>query len=283
MQKGMFILEYNMNKIERVLNRNEIVVAGHRGMRSFYPENTLLSIQKALNSGVDMLEIDLNLTKDKHVVVIHDNTIDRTTDGTGYVHDMTLEELKSYDAGIHKGKQFEGLKIPTLEELCLLCRPYKELLFNVEIKERTHETVDLAFKILKDFDLMDRCVFTCFDASIVAYMFDNYGVKCQGFPKEYMDNFVEGQNGTYSKLFAVGIAMTPTATKPERRILSPQIVREFEDMGIEPWCYCPDDDKMVEEAIACGARLMTCNNPLPALRILKDRGLHPRSISAPDN
>ena len=275
-------MNYSMNNIERVLNRNEIVVAGHRGMRSFYPENTLLSVQEALNSGVDMLEIDLNLTKDKYVVVIHDNTVDRTTDATGYVHDMTLEELKSCDAGVHKGKQFEGLKIPTLRELCELCAPYKELLFNIEIKERTRETVDLAFEILGEFGLMDRCVFTCFDAAVVAYMYDTYGVKCQGFPKEYMDNFEEGENGTYSKLFAVGIAMTPSETKPERRVLTPEIVKEFEALGIEPWCYCPDDEAMVERAIACGARLMTCNNPLPALKILKDRGLHARSISRPE-
>lgn len=274
-------MAYNMNSIERVLNRDEIVVAGHRGMKYFYPENTLLSIKESLDHGVDMIEIDLNLTKDKVVVVMHDNTIDRTTNGTGYIHDMTLEELRSYDAGIYMGKQFEGLKVPTLRELCELVAPYKELLFNVEIKERTHETVDLAFAILKEFGLMERCVFTCFDASIVAYMFDTYGVKCQGFPKEYMDNFEEGENGTYSKLFAVGIAMHPSPTKPSRRILTPELVKEFEEMGIEPWCYCPDDDDMVEDAVRCGARLMTCNNPLPALRILKASGLHPRNISGP--
>ncbi len=268
-----------MNSILRVLNRDEIVVAGHRGMRTFYPENTLLGIQEAIDHGVDMLEIDLNLTLDKEVVVMHDNTIDRTTNGTGFIHDMTLEQLRTYDAGGYMGKQFEGLKVPTLRELCQLCDSYKELLFNVEIKEYTHETVDIAFAILKEYDLMERCVFTCFDASIVAYMHDTYGVRCQGFPKEYMKNFEEGENGTYSKLFAVGIAMTPSPTNPQRRILTAQLARDFEAIGIEPWCYCPDNDVMVEEAIACGARLMTCNNPLPALRILKERGLHPRDIA----
>lgn len=275
-------MRYSMDKIERVLNREEIVVAGHRGMKFFYPENTLLGIQEALNHGVDMLEIDLNLTKDKQVVVIHDNTIDRTTNGTGYIHDMTLEEVKSYDAGSYMGIQFEGLKIPTLRELCQLCAPYKELLFNVEIKERTHETVDLAFEILREFDLMSRCVFTCFDAEIVGYMYDTYGVKCQGFPKEYMDNFVEGENGTYSKLFSVGIGMTPFKDHPDWRTLTPELCRAFEEIGIEPWCFCPDSDDMVEEAVACGARLMTCNNPLPALRILKEKSLHPRCISKPE-
>lgn len=276
-------MKYNMDKIERVLNRDEIIVAGHRGMREFYPENTLLSMQEAINRGVDMLEFDLNLTKDKQVVVIHDNTIDRTTNGTGYVHDMTLEELKGYDAGIRKGVQFEGLKIPTLRELCELCAPYKELLFNVEIKERTHETVDLGFAILKEFGLMERCVFVCFDASILAYMADTYHVKCAGFPREYMDNFVDGKNGTYSKMFGVGISMRPFESKPDMRTLSPQLVREFVQMGIEPWCFCPDNEQMVNEAISCGVRLMTCNNPLPALKILRERSLHPRSIALPEN
>lgn len=272
-----------MNTINRVLNRDEIVVAGHRGMRTFYPENTLLSIKEALDRGVDMIETDLNLTKDKIVVVMHDNTIDRTTNGTGYIHDMTLKELRQYEAGGYMGKEFEGLKVPTLREFCEFVDDYKELLFNIEIKERTYETVDLAFAVLKEFGLMERCVFTCFDAKIIAYMYDSYGVKCQGFPKEYMDHFDDSKNGTYSKLFAVGIAMTPSPTNPNRRILSPEIVKEFESMGIEPWCYCPDTDEMVEEAIRCGAKLMTCNNPIPALRILKAFGLHSRNISKPNH
>ena len=68
-------------------DRNNIVVAGHRGYRAKYPENTLVSFSKALELGVDMIEFDLNLTKDKRLVVIHDQKVDRTTDGTGFVRD----------------------------------------------------------------------------------------------------------------------------------------------------------------------------------------------------
>lgn len=270
-------MSYDMKTINRVLNRDEIIVAGHRGMKFFYPENTLLSMQEALDSGVDMIETDLNLTKDKVVVIMHDNTIDRTTNGSGAIRDMTLEELRRYDAGSHMGKQFEGLKIPTLREFCEFCRSYSELLFNIEIKEYTNETVDLSIAILKENDMLERCVFTCFDAPTLEYLHDTYGVKCQGFPKEYMYRFSEGPYGTYSKMFAVGIAMKRAAG----RTLTPEMVKEFENMGIEPWCYCPDDEEGVEEAIRCGARLMTCNNPLPALRVLKSSGLHPRSIHQP--
>lgn len=252
--------------IDKLLDKGNILVAGHRGCGAFYPENTLLSVQKALDMEVDMIEFDLNLTKDKVVVLMHDNMVDRTTNGTGYIHDMTLEQIKELDAGVKFGKIFEGLKVPTLREFCELTNPYKDLLLNVEIKEKTHETVDLSMEILKEYDLTDRCVFTCFDASIVSYMYDYYGVKTQGFPREVMKNFIDGENGTYSKLFAVGIDM---------KSITPERVQEFENIKILPWSYCPDTEELVHESIRCGARLMTCNNPFPALKIVKAKGLHP--------
>ena len=233
-------------------------------MKAFYPENTLLSFKKALEAKVDMLEIDLNLTKDRQVVVIHDNTLERTTNGKGFVHDFTLSEIKQLDAGKWLAPEFEGLQIPTLQEFCELIAPYDTLLLNVEIKEKTHETVDLAMQLLKENNLLERCVFTCFDAEIVSYMYDRYGVKTQGFPDFLMQNFVEGETGTYSKMYAVGIAM---------KYLTKKLVQEFEERGILPWAYCPDTDEQMEQAIECGARLVTVNNPEPALRILTEKGL----------
>ena len=141
--------------------------------------------------------------------------------------------------------------------------------------------MDLAFEILREFDLMERCVFTCFDAAIVEYMADRYGVLIQGFPKEYMENFREGPNGTYSKLFAVGISMYQFSGKPDMRLLSKELVRKFEEMGIEPWAFCPDDEASIRYAVDCGARLVTCNNPLPALDYLTRNGLHPNRIESP--
>ena len=251
--------------LKRLENRAEVIVAGHRGMKAFYPENTLLSFQKALDLKVDMLEIDLNLTRDKQIVVIHDNTLDRTTDGAGFVHDFTLAEIKKLDAGKWFAAEFAGQRIPTLQEFCELIRPYPELLLNVEIKEKTPETVDLAMEILQSHDLIERSVFTCFDAAIVGYMYDRYGVKTQGFPDFLMQNFVAGEQGTYSKMYAVGIAM---------KYLTPELVQEFEGRGILPWSYCPDTDEQVLQSLECGARLVTVNNPEPALRILAAKGLH---------
>ena len=81
---------------------------GHRGAAGYEPENTLRSFEKAIALGVDMIELDIHRTKDGRLVVIHDETVDRTTSGTGKVSDMTLAEILELDAGL-------GEKIPTLE------------------------------------------------------------------------------------------------------------------------------------------------------------------------
>jgi glycerophosphoryl diester phosphodiesterase len=246
--------------IERIHNNPSIIVAGHRGLKADYPENTLLAFQRALESGVDMLEFDLRLTKDKEVVVIHDDTLDRTTNGTGKVGDYPLSELKQLDAGGWFRNVFEGLKIPTFQELCELIAPYPEVLFNVEIKPSNdaREVADAAISMLKAYGYLPRCVFTSFDANIVAYLHDTYQVKTQGFPAESMYNFEAGPGGTYSKMWAAGISM---------KRLTPQLVRELRDVGLQTWCYCPDDEQQVYYALGCGVTMMTCNNPFPAMRI----------------
>jgi glycerophosphoryl diester phosphodiesterase len=246
--------------IERLQNHTSIMVAGHRGYKSAYPENTLLAFQKALELGVDMLEFDLRFSKDKAVVVIHDETLDRTTNGSGRVSDYRLAELKRLDAGGWFGKAFEGLKIPAFEELCELLRPYPEVLLNVEIKPSADAkaVADAAIAMLKEYGYLSRCVFTCFDAEIIAYIHDAYHLKTQGFPGELMYNFDPGPDGTLSKLWAVGISM---------KLLTPKLAEEFQEMGLLTWCYCPDTDKQVYYALGCGVSLMTCNNPLPAMRI----------------
>ena len=80
-----------------------IYVSGHRGWFDKCPENTIESFQAALDLGVDQIETDIRVTKDGELVLMHDATVDRTTDGTGKVIDYTLAELKQLDAGIHKG------------------------------------------------------------------------------------------------------------------------------------------------------------------------------------
>ena len=97
-------------------NPNQVSVIAHRGANKKAPENTLSAISKAIALGVDMVEIDIHLTKDNQLIVLHDETLERTTNGTGNVSDYTLAELKRLDAGSWFSKEFIGEELPTLNE-----------------------------------------------------------------------------------------------------------------------------------------------------------------------
>lgn len=251
--------------IKRLREPSCTMVAAHRGYKSVYPENTLLAFRKALELGVDMLEFDLRLTRDKEVVVIHDATVQRTTSGAGEVRDYTLAELKSLDAGGWFAREFEGLKIPTLAELCELLREYPEVLCNVEIKPSPDaiEAADLAIDVLNRYGYLPRCVFTCFDAEVLTHIHDTHGLKTQGFPGEKMSRFVFGEDGTYSKMWAIGVEMS---------LLTPELVARFQEQGLLVWSYCPDDEEGVRYSLECGVTGMTCNDPLPAMAVIGKKG-----------
>lgn len=252
--------------MEQLRAEGAFMIAGHRGYKAAYPENTLLAFKEAMDRGVDMLEFDLRLSKDGAVMVIHDETVDRTTDGSGSVAEFTRDELKRLDAGGWLGPEFAGLRIPTLEELCDLLQAYPEMLLNVEIKpaQSATRTADLAIRTLNRYGYLERCVFTCFDAAVLTYIRDEYGLKTQGFPGELMSGFVPGEDGTYSKMWAVGLEM---------KLLTPERVREFQNRGILVWSYCPDDEQQVRYSLECGVTGMTCNEPLPALALRTNHGV----------
>ena len=104
----------------------------HRGGTEKTPENTLPAFEAALELCVDMIEFDLRVTADGHVVVMHDATVDRTTDGTGEIANLTLEQIKRLDAGSWHSLRFAGTLVPTLDEV-LQIMP-SSVLLNIELK-----------------------------------------------------------------------------------------------------------------------------------------------------
>ncbi len=98
------------------------VVAHRGGVGLDVPENTLVAIQKAIDVGAQLVEIDIRETKDGHLILMHDETVDRTTNGAGRVDQMTLQQIKALDAGSWYGEQFAGIAVPTLEEALTLMK-----------------------------------------------------------------------------------------------------------------------------------------------------------------
>src|SRR2546429_348487 len=110
-----------------------MLVIAHRGASGHAPENTMAAFRKAVAQGATFIETDLQLSRDAHFVAIHDGTVNRTTNGRGSVHDLTLVELRELDAGSWFGSEFSGERIPTLEEILQFSKK-NDVVFYLEMK-----------------------------------------------------------------------------------------------------------------------------------------------------
>lgn len=137
-----------------------MLVVGHRGAPHQAPENTLASFEAALAIGVDAIELDVHLSRDGHLVVIHDADLRRTTDGAGLVHEQTLAALRALDAGAWFGPAFAGQRIPTFDEA--LAGIGGRAALQVEIKGATDGVAEATVAALRRHGLIDGTMVTSF-------------------------------------------------------------------------------------------------------------------------
>ena len=246
-----------------------IPVVGHRGVSAHCPENTLPSFEAAIRLGVDLIEFDVNVSKDGELMVIHDTTVDRTSDRTGRVRDYTLAELKSFDFS-YTFPEYRGVQIPTLREvLRLVSDSSDKLLLNVEIKDMEHGTVDRTVRMLKEFDLADRSVIASFDAEILRYTHAAHPeMRCQGFSGRYMEHF---EAETYACMLGMGIPLHgKNRTDAEIRAE----IDFAKERGILAWLFTADTPEDVRRCVSFGCDNVTGNDPAVALNTLRDMGMH---------
>ena len=156
-----------------LLTFDRVVAIAHRGGSALRPENTILAFDHAASLGVDGLECDVQLSRDGEVVVIHDPTVQRTTDGTGAVKDFTADELARLDAGAQFGAdrrwpyRGHGIGIPTFRSVL---KRYRELPLVVEVKSDQPEVADRALALIREADAEDRVILAGFSHTVVAHV-----------------------------------------------------------------------------------------------------------------
>lgn len=145
-----------------------MLAIAHRGASGYAPENTFAAFRRAVAQGISFIETDLHLTRDAHFVAIHDETVDRTTNGHGSIHDMTLAEVRRLDAGSWFGSEFMGERIPTLEEILEFTKKH-DVVFYLELKPSGFWGGEHALiSALRDTGEIPRCVVISFDPAILA-------------------------------------------------------------------------------------------------------------------
>lgn len=239
-------------------SKENIWIVGHRGVRAILPENTMVSFQKAIDLGLNGIETDIHMTTDGQLVLHHDATLERTTNGSGNIEEFSYAELKKLDAGVKFSEGYAGQYIPRLEEL--LERIEDPAFFlNVEMKDYRPEALEKTIHTLDKYGFHDRYVIACFDANVTTLAHEKYGVKTQGFPLHMVKNL---EDDTESHYYSSGIWMND---------LTKELVDEYYKKGIDPWCWCPDTEEAVRLALSTGITLMTVNDPYPALEIVKNK------------
>jgi glycerophosphoryl diester phosphodiesterase len=150
--------------------RDHFLVIAHRGGRSLGPESTLHTFQRAVDLGTDVLEMDVQSTKDGHLVVIHDRTVDRTTNATGPVGQYTLAELKEFDAaygwspdsGLTYPLRNRDVEIPTLAEVF---EAFPKTRMNIEIKDSQESTIPSLCRSIRNHKMSYKVMVAAFDAN----------------------------------------------------------------------------------------------------------------------
>ncbi len=235
-----------------------IFVEGHRGACALYPENTLLSFEKAIEMGVDAVEFDIWLSKDKVPVLMHDGNPWRTCGVDSHLRNMTLAEIKKLDPCSFRkfGEIFRGqVQVPTLYELLDLVKAKRhDLKLGVEIKEYTEETVDITVKALKEYGVFENCWFYAFNGRIIRYLKETYNARTMGYPDLQMQEF-DG----YDAYEEIGISMNIARSEAGDLYMS---------KGFPMHMFCADTEEDVNFCIEKGASLITANDPRPLLKVL---------------
>ena len=249
-------------------SENNIYVAAHRGASATHPENTMEAFESARLAGADMIETDIRMTKDGHLILMHDEKVYRTASVAGEIRSMTLDEVMALNVGDAE----HPAKVPTMEEFLAWAAKY-DLLVNIELKEyyypgneeRCRICVDKAVALLQKYNMVDKCVLNSFDAWPLEYADETYhhAFRIHGFyPYSGMKN-VNRNPDEY--LFCACVWGNSKKKEYYDYLL---------ERGIEPWVGASLTSPLqLGLAAKYGAKLVTTNVPAEAIERLKGLGL----------
>ena len=233
---------------------------GHRGFSGKYPENTMLAFRKAVEIGVDGIELDVQLSKDGEVVICHDETVDRTTNGKGRIKDLTLAQLKQLNASAAFAGRYGVNEIPTLREYFELVKDLP-IETNVELKTGVYEYEGIEEKVwalIQEFHLEDRICISSFNHFSVlrmkkiapqlkfGFLFDTWLIDAGAYcAKHGMDSF-----------------------HPNYHNLTHEVVAEVKRHGLEIKTYTVNTEEDVRDLASKGVDVVIGNYPDMAKEVL---------------
>jgi glycerophosphoryl diester phosphodiesterase len=226
-----------------------VMVIAHRGASSYAPENTLPAFDLALEMGVRHIELDVALTSDSHTVVIHDDKVDRTTNGCGSVTSHTLAALRELDAGSWFGAQFKGERIPTFDEV--LARYKGRVHIHTEIKGKSPSLSQRTADLIRKHGMEGQVTITSFQSVRLEEMRAHAPELPMGWlVRELNDSII-------AQAHAIGV----TQLCPRADTVTPELVHRLHAEGFVARGWGVSTEELMQRLVQAGVDGMTVNFP----------------------
>lgn len=241
---------------------SKVLNIAHRGFSSEYPENTMIAFEKAVEENCDGIETDLNMTKDGVIVICHDETLNRTTNGSGYIKDYTYNELSKLDAGTKFSDKFKDQRIITIDELLDYVKD-KNILLNLELKNDLIHYENLEEKTIEkiyEYRLQDNVILSSFNHYSMLKV------------KELDDNIKTGllYCGTIYNAYEYAQKLKADALHPYYpAVMNKKIVDEIKENSIAINTYTVNEETVMKRLIKLGVDGIITNYPDKLNEILK--------------
>ncbi len=226
----------------------------HRGFSSVAPENTLAAFEKGIEAGANMLEMDVMLTGDNHVIVFHDYRLGRTTDGSGLVNKLNVGYIRSLDAGIWFGNKFRFERVPLLDEVLEMSKGRVRL--NIEMKHRQHKgvsaLVERCIRIVERHRMNEEVIFSSFNLEALRLL--HYKSPHLRFAPLYRHNL----NPT-PRSFPLQYGVQ--AVFLNHLFLNRATVQQFHNLGLKVFVYTVNGLRRIEKMIPMGVDGVISDNP----------------------
>jgi len=241
---------------------NRPIIIAHRGASGEYPENTLAAYRAAVEIGADYFELDARLSRDGVPVVMHDATVDRTTDGHGAVADRTVEELKRLDAGSWKAARFAGERVPTLEEV-FSAFPESRIVVELKSSPGAAGLEEAVLAVVERHGAADRVIFCSFQPASLARMLA-LGATSRMAPILHRGTPREDKR-------AFRALRRAEALHAEQSLCTPRTMRWAQERGyrVNPWTV--DDPAAMRRLLAMGTDGISTNRPDVLMDLLKEQ------------
>lgn len=252
-----------MVTLREAMGQGRSLVFGHRGAKAYAPMNTLPAYQLALDMGADGIELDVHRSKDGHAVIVHDFTVDATTNGEGRVADFTLDELKALDAGSWFGAAFAGVQIPTLDEVFEAFGT--RLLVNVEIKSETQETdgvEQVVADVIRKYGMQERVIVSSFNPLALA-RFREF------LPDVAIGYLYEPGSVDYTRAMMDTLNLDYEAEHPYEAMIDAAFVEQAQGRWINTWTV--NDPGRARTLAQLGVNAIITDRPDAILEALTDR------------